>query len=257
MQDAKRRAIIFVVIALALSSLAAYLFMQEVSAVQGRLGNMTTVYVATKDIKSRETLQEAYFKPVEVPTKFVQDTAVTDLKQIQLGKYRYQITQLVTVVPIPKDGILTTNMLKEQSALTSNDRRMVTIAKSDRIVFDGNFDYNDRVDIIVSKRSGDAPVTKTFMRDVLVVGVAKDNNGEVVGLGLEMTLDRAEQFIHEQNFAAAIRVLKAPSEKGNRTSQPQEIPARQENPQHDHEGADGQPPSSDPNDAKPEDEITE
>ena len=254
MQDAKRRAIIFVVIALLLAGIAGLLFMQQVSSATG--GNTTTVYVAKSDIPSRQPLKKEHFEKKDVPTKYVQDTTVTDLEQIQMGKYRFKINQLVSVVPIPEGGILTTNMLKEQSALTANNKRMVSIAKSDRIVFDGNFDFNDRVDIIVSTRGKGAPKTETFMRDVQVVGVSKNKKGTVNGLGLEMTLDDAEKFIHMQNFAASIRILKAPTEKadaGNSggTNKPQTVPARTDTP------ANEEPPSKDPRQADSEEEVVD
>lgn len=261
MQDTKRRALIFVVLALVLSAFAGFLFMKQVSAVTGSLGKMTTVYVASKNIPSREPLKEEYFKPIDIPTKYVQDSAITDLNQIRLGKYQFQINQLTSVVPISKDGLLTSNMLKEQSFLTEKGKRMVSIARSNRIVFDGSFDFNDRVDLIVSTKGKNSPVTKTFMKDVLVVGVAKGKGGTINALGLEMDLSEAEKFIHVQNFAVSIRVLKAPSEQSSgkedqsQTSEGSVKPLEVQPGQESNNTEGEQPPEADPSKAKPEDEV--
>ncbi len=212
MQDAKRRAIIFFVIALLLAAIAGYLFLQKVSAVDDQLGRWVTVYVAAQDISLREPLKPEYFKAVEIPKRFVQDSQVTDLNAIQIGDYTVPIEHLVAVVPLAEGDVLTHNMLKTQSSLTENNKRMVTLAQSNRIQFDGTLDYNDRVDLIVSDKKGNENVTEVFMKDILVVGLAKDEDGSVKGIGLELTMEQARKLIHAQNFAIAIRVLKAPTE---------------------------------------------
>ncbi|MDR6227073.1 flp pilus assembly protein CpaB [Desmospora profundinema] len=208
MQDAKRRAIIFLILALGLAAIAGFMFMQKVSAVDSRLGNHATVYVAAKDISSREPLSSEHFKEVKVPVQYVQESAVTDLNQIQLGDYPYSIDRLISISPMEEGDLLTRNILKSQSFLTANDKRMVTLAQSDRVKFDGSLEVNDRVDIVVSNRSNGNVKTSVFMRDVPVVAMTGDGKG----IGLEMTLKEAEKLIHEENFAVSIRVLKAPSE---------------------------------------------
>ncbi|PTM54778.1 flp pilus assembly protein CpaB [Desmospora activa] len=216
MQDAKRRAIIFLILALALAAVAGFLFMQKVSAVDSQLGNHLTVYVAAKEISSRELLTPEDFTAVNVPAKYVQESAVTDLNQIQLGDYPYSIDRLVAIAPMKKGDLLTNNLLKSQSSLTENNNRMVTLAQSDRVKFDGSLEVNDRVDIVVSNRNDGKVNTSIFMTDVPVVAMTGDGKG----IGLEMPLSDAEKLIHEENFAAAIRVLKAPTEESNKKRQP-------------------------------------
>ncbi|PMB04285.1 flp pilus assembly protein CpaB [Fischerella thermalis CCMEE 5273] len=208
MQDAKRRAIIFLILALCLSAVAGFLFLQKVSAVDSQLGNHLTVYVAAKDIASREPLTPDHFKAVKVPAQYIQDSAVTDLNQIELGDYPYSIDRLISISPMEEGDLLTNNILKSQSFLTANDKRMVTLVQTDRVKFDGSLEINDRVDIVVSNKSEGSVKTSVFMRDVPVVAMTGDGKG----IGLEMSLSEAEKLIHEENFAVSIRVLKAPNE---------------------------------------------
>ncbi|MCS1352428.1 flp pilus assembly protein CpaB [Mechercharimyces sp. CAU 1602] len=215
MQDAKRRAIIFLVVALLLAALAGYLFLQKVSAVDARIGNMVEVYIANKEIPSRQPLKKEYFDTVSIPEQYLQEGAITagEIDAIALGNNSVPLEYLVSVVPLSEGQPLTKNILKMQSLLTTDDKRMVTLGQSDRVQFDGQFEANDRIDLIVSDKGGNDTVTKVFMKNVPIVGVSKDENGVVNAIGLEMTLKEAELFIHKQNFAINIRVLKAPNEE--------------------------------------------
>lgn len=228
MQDAKRKAIIFLVLALVLAGIAGFLFLQKVSAVDSRLGNMTTVYVAKKNISSREPLRPDFFEAKEVPAQFVQESSVTSLDAVQVGDYTLPINQLVSVVPLSEGELLTDNILKAKSFLTADDKRMVTLSQSEKVLFDGSLEINDRVDLVVSDQNDGGPETEIFMRDVPVVGVAEDDNGNVTGVGLEVSLSDARKLIHKQNFSMSIRVLKAPSEKNGANKESKKKPDPQQ-----------------------------
>ncbi|MBA4601280.1 hypothetical protein [Thermoactinomyces mirandus] len=208
MQDAKRRAILFLVIALILSLVAGILFMQKVSAIDARLGNFEPVYVAKEGINAREELSPEDFEVVEIPKQYVQKSAVTDLNMIELEGRRYQIADLVSVVPLGEGEALTTNILKPRMELGSGDKRMVMIYRSDMVGFDDVFNYGDRVDIVYVDRNGKGHIYK--YRGIPIVSLAKDDKS-VTGLGLEMTLEQAADFVSLQNTAASIRILKAPN----------------------------------------------
>lgn len=221
MQDAKRRALLFLVLALMLSAIAGYMFIEKLNAMGAGLGEEVTIYVATKNISTREPLKPEYFEEKIVPAKYVQESTVTDLNAIPIGDTPYPINSLVSVVPLSEGDLLTKSMLKPLSNLSSPDKRLVSVARSDRIGFDGPIAPNDLVDVIVSRSLGPkGNVTEVFMRNVPVVAVAPDKQGGVAGLGLEMTLDEATKFIHEQNFAITIRILKAPNSKNVSSKQP-------------------------------------
>lgn len=211
MQDAKRRAILFLVIALMLSLVAGILFMQKVSAIDARLGNFEPVYVAKDGIVAREKLSPDDFEVVEIPKQYIQKSAVTDLNMIEYEGRQYKITDLVSVVPLQEGEPLTANILKPRMELSSGDKRMVMIYRTDTVGFDDVFNYGDRVDIVYVDRNGKGSIYKH--RGIPVVSLAK-NDQAVTGLGLEMTLEQAADFVSLQNTAASIRILKAPNVEG-------------------------------------------
>ncbi|TCW36613.1 hypothetical protein EDC32_10463 [Laceyella sacchari] len=208
MQDAKRRALLFLVVALLLSAIAGYMFLQKVSEVDETLGNFTTVYVANKSIAVREPLKPEDFEAVKVPEQYVQQSAITNLQGIKLENGVFPITKLITVVQLQKGDLLTSNMLKSDTNLSSDTKRMVMLSRSEKVGFDDVFSYNDLVDIIVTM-----PNTKSvvYMQKVPVVALAKDQQGNVTGIGLEMGLTEAADFVDKQVNAINIRVLKAPN----------------------------------------------
>lgn len=211
MQDAKRRAILFLAVALFLSAIAGYLFMQKISAVDESLGDFASVYVANKNIKARQPLLPNDFDVVKVPRQYIQQSVVTNIQGIKLENGIFPITQLVSVVPLQKGDLLTHNMLKSDTTLSSENKRMVMLNSSNKVGFDDVFSYNDRVDIIVTLPQSGTSKTVVYLQKIPVVALAKDAKGNVTGLGLEMTLNEAADFIDKQVNAINIRVLKAPN----------------------------------------------
>lgn len=227
MQDAKRRAVLFLVLAMVLATIAGFMFLNMVSAVDASLGDYITVYVATKDIKAREPLNPEMFEAKEIPAKFVNQAIVTDLEQIAIENTNLPLNALVSVVPIEEGGILTKNMLKSKSNLTDSEKRMVLLTQSDRVGFDDVFSYNDRVDILYTEQKGEQIITKIFKQGVPVIGVGS-NKGTVTTIGLELTLEEAKEFIRIQYSAPAIRVLKAPNANTKSSSTgPQTLPSKE------------------------------
>lgn len=216
MNDAKRRAIIFTVFSLVLAVLAGILFIQRVGEVEAQLGNFVTVYVAKKDIGSRQPLSAGDFEAKEIPAKYVEQSVVTDLKKI--GNYG-PIDRFVSVAPLKEGDVLTYNLLKPADDYTTGDRRLVQVPASNRVAFDQALEANDRVDIIVSWNKNDIPTgekrTDIFMQDVLVASVLPNSDDKFTGVWLEMSLDQAKEFIDAQNFAQSVRILKAPQKKSS------------------------------------------
>jgi Flp pilus assembly protein CpaB len=205
MQDAKRRAIIFAILSVVMATFAAFLFLQESNQLYAGLGSEQTVLVATKDIKSREPLTPEHVKAVPIPEKYMNQSMVTNVSEIE-GQ--------VLVVPIREGDQLTKNMLRPAAQLSDPSSRMVLLRASDRVLFDESFTAQDRVDIIVSYQNNPEtgegrPQTKIFMRDKLVHSVAQDNRA----IGLELSLNEAQELIFAENFAHSIRVVKAPQKK--------------------------------------------
>ncbi|MBD1372432.1 hypothetical protein IC620_08680 [Hazenella sp. IB182357] len=221
MQDAKRRAMLFLILALILSTVAAYLFMEKVNSASTELSDTITLYKATKKIDARQPLKREDFEAVEVPVKFIEETnlmGITSLDAIQLEQNSEGIPleALVSVTPLIEGDVLTSNTLKVNNIVSSADKRMVVLPRSNRVGFDGSFDYNDRVDIVVTSKESN---TKTMFRSIPIIGISKSEEGGLSGLGLEMTLSDAEKLIQHQNFSVSIRVLKAPNSDSKNNKQ--------------------------------------
>lgn len=199
MLESKRRAIIFITISLLLAVVAGFMFLQKVKQLNSELGGMTQVYVAKENIASRSIITPEQVETLELPNKFVTDSHIVDPKEI---------TNKVSVVPLSKGDMITTNILKPVSNVANENNRIVALFASEKISFDQEVEALDRVDIIVSHQFEGKPITEVFMSDVSVAMVDKAKKS-FRGVALEVTKEEAPKLIHMQNYADSIRVLKA------------------------------------------------
>jgi Flp pilus assembly protein CpaB len=214
MLESKRKAIIFITLSVLLAILAGVMFLQKVKALNNQLGDTTPVYVAKTEITSRELIKPSQVKTIEMPNKFITDKHIVD---------KSKLANMVSIVPLSQDDIITTSMLKEASNVRDQNNRLVTIVPSEKVSFDQELEISDRVDIIVSHKFEDKPKTELFMSDVLVSMVAK-KDGKFKGVRLEVSVEDAAKLIHMQNYADSVRVLKANVGKAEATDK-QEKPS--------------------------------
>jgi Flp pilus assembly protein CpaB len=205
MLESKKRAAIFLLLAFLLASVAGYLVLQKVRDLNAELGGMTKIYVAKGDIPARTLIQESQITTMEIPNKFVNKAHVTN---------KDDLVNMVLVVPVSKDEIITKNMLKPYSNLREENHRLVAMYPSEKVQFDQVIEALDRVDIIVSTENNGKPKTEIFMRDVLVA-YAQGKGEKFAGVALEVSIEDAPKLIHIQNYADKIRVLKANVGKGD------------------------------------------
>lgn len=199
MLESKRKAAIFIAIAFILACIAGFLFFRQVQYLNEQLGGTTTVYVAAEDIPSRTLIKSEYLKTMELPNKFVTPSHITDLSILE---------NKVFAVPLSSGDLLTKNLLKPLSNVQNPDNRLVALYSGERVRFDQELSALDRVDLVVSKQENGKPVTKVFMKDVLV-SVVMESEGKMVGVGLEVSEGNVPALVHVQNYADSIRVLKA------------------------------------------------
>jgi Flp pilus assembly protein CpaB len=195
--ESKRRAIIFFIIAILLAALSGYFVFDKVKDLNQNLGTTVKVYIADRHIYSRAILNQADFTPTEIPSKYVREEYITNLDDL--------INQ-VSIVPLEKGQIITRNMLKEATAVTEEDNRLITIMEGGSIVFDEPLTANDRVDIIVSRQENGEIVTEIFMEDVKVARVTA---GDFKGVQLEVPFEDVTELIHMQHYAEVFRVIRA------------------------------------------------
>lgn len=199
MLESKRKAIIFLVLAFLLAVGAGIVYLQKVSAINSELGGMTEVYVANSDIHSRALLQPSDVSVTSIPNRYVSDSHIVDVEELQ---------NKVSLVPLSEGDLITRNILKEFAEIEDQNNRLITVMAGNNVVYDQELDAMDRVDIIVSDKFDDENKTAVFMNDVLVSRVAS-SGGEFQGVQLEMSLVEAEKFIHRQNYADQIRIIRS------------------------------------------------
>ncbi|KIL53659.1 hypothetical protein KP77_01540 [Jeotgalibacillus alimentarius] len=199
MIESKRRALIFFIIAALFAAAAGYFTLQKVKELNNDLGTMVTVYVAGSDIDARDVITPEAVAVESIPQKFVTAEHIRDPEELM---------NKVSVVPLSEGDVISKNMLKEASAVTEENNRLVTMMSSERVSFDEPLEPLDRVDIVVSNRTDEGNKTEIFMKDVKVARVA-NNEGQFSGVQVEISLEDTPQLIHMQNYADSVRVIKA------------------------------------------------
>ncbi|MFD2442569.1 SAF domain-containing protein [Bacillus sp. CGMCC 1.16607] len=199
MLESKKRAAIFLLLAFVLALVAGYLVYEKVRDLNAELGGMTKIYIAKGNIPVRSLIQENQITTMEIPNKFKNPAHITN---------KDELVNMVLVVPLSKDEIITKNMLKPFSNLREENNRLVAMYPSEKVQFDQVIEALDRVDIVISKEEKGEPKTEIFMRDV-PVAFAQGNGDQFAGVALEVKLEDAPKLIHIQNYADKIRILKA------------------------------------------------
>lgn len=199
MLESKRRAIIFFSLAVLLAAVSGFLVLQKVQALNSDLGTIVTVYTASGEISSRKAVTPDDVTTAEIPQEYLRDEHITDVDELM---------NKVSVVPLSEGDIITENILKEASAVTEANNRLVSMLRSEKVSFDENLIALDRVDIVVSHNFEEEPVTEVFMEDVKVARVAEEDE-EFRGVQLEVPYENVSELIHMQNYADTLRVVKA------------------------------------------------
>ncbi|WP_430784467.1 Flp pilus assembly protein CpaB [Virgibacillus flavescens] len=199
MLESKRKAIIFFLIALVLAALSGFLVLKKVQALNSNLGTMVEVVVANKSISSRAVITPNDIATEEIPKKYVREEHITEVNQL-INK--------VSVVPLSTGDIITSNMLKQASAVTEADSRLVSVIQSERVSFDEALQPLDRVDLIVSHTFDGEPVTEVFMKDIKVARTT-ENDKDFIGVQLEIPFKDVPRLVHMQNYADSLRVIKS------------------------------------------------
>ena len=205
MLESKRKALIFFLIAILLAAASGFLILQKVQDLNTNLGTVVKIYVANKDVSSRQVITPDDLTTDEIPNKYLRDEHVTNVEDL-INK--------VSTVPLSEGDIITRNMLKDASAVTDVDNRLISLLQSDKVFFDEELTALDRVDILVSHNLGKEPITEIFLDDVKVARVAtsdteSDSKGSFAGVQVEVPYEVVPELIHMQNYADSIRIVKA------------------------------------------------
>ena len=204
MLELKRKAILFLSLAIVMAILAGLLFSNQVAVLQERMGVMSKTYVAKYDIEPRTPLKLSDFEVKEIPLQYAPESVVLEPKIIQGS---------VSLLPLKKGDVLAKNMLKPMDGqANSTTSRLVRVMANDKVQFDSVLEPMDRVDIIVSRQVGNQRETILFKRDVLVLTVYQSGdkqNSQLEGIGVEVSIEDAVALTDVLNYSDRIRILKA------------------------------------------------
>lgn len=200
MLESKRKALIFFFIAILLAAASGFLILQKVQDLNTNLGTVVKIYVANKDVSSRQVITPDDLTTDEIPNKYLRDEHVTNVEDL-INK--------VSTVPLSEGDIITRNMLKDASAVTDADNRLISLLRSEKVFFDEELTALDRVDILVSHNFGEKPVTEVFLDDVKVARAATNTDKEFSGVQIEVPYEVVPELIHMQNYADSMRIVKA------------------------------------------------
>lgn len=197
MIEAKRRAIIFLALALVLGGSSVYLFLQRAAALETEMGEYVTLVVADVDIAPREKITRDMLTTTSMPRRFAQPTFITDMDQA---------VKSVAIVPLPKGELLTSTVLRESSKLPKDVRR-VTIVSGGNTFFDQAVAPGDRVDITATFSEKGQLVTRLIFQDLDVLAADEGNKGQPV-IQVAISVQDTIRLIQLQNTAQNLRVLR-------------------------------------------------
>ncbi|MEV6316120.1 Flp pilus assembly protein CpaB [Streptomyces sp. NPDC051776] len=115
MNSRQRRGVILILLSV-LCALGAFAgVLSVISDVESKVGPETTAYELAADVKPYEELSESQFRKVEIPERWVPETAVTDLRGID-GK--------IAVTPLRKGSLLQSDMVVDRPALEKGEQEI-------------------------------------------------------------------------------------------------------------------------------------
>lgn len=210
MFESKKRAFVFMLLAIVLGAVAVILFSTYMQETRASLGEFVSVQVAAEDIPAGTVIQPSLLKDQEVPRKYILDSLITSPQQLE---------NKISVVPITKGSVITTSVLRNNT-FVKGDYRQVML-RAPMAVFDEQIDAYDKVDILYSYDSnandskgnkGDKRVTDVLLKNVTVNSVQKTGN-DITAIGVLVKLSDSKSVIWALNYAKEVRLLKSGSSK--------------------------------------------
>lgn len=195
MYEAKRRALIFGMLAFAVFALVAVLLVQRVNQVQAAVGDMVEVVVAAKDVPARTALSEDLVTTVKMPKRYALPSLLSSPADVK-GQ--------LTTVRLAKGEPLTAGVLRpvrtEDSPL-----RTVTLMAGTTVVIPPSTAPGDRVDVIAARKEGEKEVARVVLEGVPVVDVYRTD--KIQGVTVALPLEEARLLVEAVNFSKQVHLL--------------------------------------------------
>lgn len=197
MGDAKRMGLIFGLVSLISALMAAALFLNMVRETEANLGTTLEVAVAAHDITAGTKITEKFLASKEIPKRLAGEYTFSNLKEL-VGKS--------SLVNISAGEIIAAGDLAAEGN-ENPDSRVVQL-RSPTAVFDGNFKYGDRADIVVSYKEGDREVSEILFRGIGIAGNLTVKGEETTSLGVILNSAEVERLVWMINYGKEVRVIK-------------------------------------------------
>lgn len=231
MNPRQRRGILLMVMAAVAAVVVFFALSTYVANVNSQVGSKATAFKLTGDLPAFSELGSAQVEEVDVPERWMADTAVTDLSQLQGRKIAFNAK---------KGTIVTSDMLVPPSDLSPTERE-IAINVDPVTGVAGRVQPGDYVDIyaVFSDVEGLPKQVRVLVRNVRVISVGgsqtvrtNDDNGdsesEVVPVSLALEPNDALSVTYASAFAEEVRLVKLPTgNTQNRTNESDEYDADQ------------------------------
>lgn len=204
MIDAKRKAIIFLTLAFLLAIAAAGVILVQINEAQSRLGETVKVAAAKGTITSYHEIDvEADIQWVDLPASSAYESFISEENELE---------DSISVVELQEGEILTKSLIRKKLDIPA-DERVVWLNATEIVKIDQDITEGDLIDIVVVHTDeADKIQTKRMFSNIPVVEVdqVEDSNGEasIPKVKIALSIEGAEQVIHQQNTAVQVRVLR-------------------------------------------------
>jgi pilus assembly protein CpaB len=217
----QRRGIIFMILAVLISTGVFFSVTSYVASVASQVGSKTTVYAAAKVIDPYTPLSAQNLKPVEIPARWVAGSTKLELAQLEGRRVGFKLSP---------GTVVSSDMLLSPSDLEPNQRE-VAINVDPVTGVAGRVRPGDRVDIyaVFADVPGLPKQVKVLVRDVRVVSIGgqqtvqqSDSQGvrqeDVVPVTLALSPKDSLSVTYATEFAAEVRLVGLPTDVGTNRS---------------------------------------
>ncbi|MDO0935976.1 Flp pilus assembly protein CpaB [Streptomyces sp. DG2A-72] len=220
MNSRQRRGVILLLLSV-LCALGAFAgVLSVVNDVESKVGPEVTAYRVKSNVEPYETLGAGQFEKVEMPERWLSDTAVTDLRQIE-GK--------IAVTKLKKGSLLQSDMIVDQPALQAGQQEVAIMIDAATGVA-GKITPGSKVNVYATfegQREGDPDQSKIIVTNAVVLDIgdftplepdADDRSREAtkaVPITFALSALDAQRITYAESFAQRVRLaLVAPGETG-------------------------------------------
>ncbi|MBB1246523.1 Flp pilus assembly protein CpaB [Streptomyces durbertensis] len=187
-----------------------------VNDVESKVGPEVTAYQLRQDVEPYVELSEKQFTEISVPKRWLPDTAVTDLAEID---------RRIAVNPLKKGSLLQRDMIADRPALEPGEQEIAIMIDASTGVA-GKITPGSRVNVFATfPGEGDAePVSKVLVDRARVIDVGRltslepDDDGragrrQVVPITFALDTTDAQRVAYAESFATHVRLaLVAPGD---------------------------------------------